>query len=306
MQRTCRVEYGTIRRPRLEARACTRSKETGIEIMALNPKITIVTPSYNQAQYLEKCLSSIHDQAYTSLEHLVFDGGSSDHSLKIIDRYKERLTHWESGRDGGQSAAINKGLTMATGDILCWVNSDDGLMPGTLELVAKRLPLDDPAWIIGSAQSLSPQGGRKKLRTVDTVSMQSFMRYKEFWVPQPSVFWNRAMHERAGVLSRELNFVMDLDLFYRMYRIAEPILTPETLSFYTVHAEAKTTADPEGVDLEYASWLEQRVLNNEIEMQELLREFIRLQRGHRTISEHAVLSRIVRWWKKYINPKLYV
>ena len=89
------------------------------------PKISIVTPSYNQADYLNECLTSVKGQNQTAIEHLVFDGGSSDGSVEIIRTFEDTLAHWESGPDGGQTAAINKGLTRASGDILCWLNSDD-------------------------------------------------------------------------------------------------------------------------------------------------------------------------------------
>lgn len=106
---------------------------------AENPKISVITPSFNQAPYLVQCIRSIHEQDSGNIEHLLFDGGSTDDSIALIKRYESTLTHWETGPDGGQAAAINKGLARAGGDILCWVNSDDGLLPGALDVVVNEL-----------------------------------------------------------------------------------------------------------------------------------------------------------------------
>jgi glycosyltransferase involved in cell wall biosynthesis len=97
------------------------------------PKITIVTPSYNQGQYLEDTIASVLGQNYPNLEYMVLDGGSSDNSLEIIKKYENHLAFWVSERDGGQSAAINRGFGAATGDILAWLNSDDMYLPRVLQ-----------------------------------------------------------------------------------------------------------------------------------------------------------------------------
>lgn len=270
------------------------------------PKISIVTPSYNQADYLNECLTSVKGQNQTAIEHLVFDGGSSDGSVEIIRTFEDTLAHWESGPDGGQTAAINKGLTRASGDILCWLNSDDGLMPGALAAVVENLPLDRPAWLVGRAEARSASGRRGRIRVPQEVSQRTFIRYKEFWLPQPSVFWNRAMHEQVGLLSESYNFVMDLDLFYRMFLITRPVITDQILSFYTVHPAAKTSADPAGVDAEFANWLSSQIDKQNVSRTDVLREFATVQRAQRTLREHVVISRVAKFWKRYINPDLWI
>ena len=106
------------------------------------PRISVVTPSYNQGSYLERTLRSVLLQNYPNLEYLVFDGGSADESTSIIKHYEASLDYWVSGPDTGQANAINKGLRRATGEVVCWLNSDDFYLPGTLDLVASTLNRD--------------------------------------------------------------------------------------------------------------------------------------------------------------------
>jgi len=270
------------------------------------PTISVITPSYNQAAYLEQCIDSVASQNYGSLEYLLYDGGSDDGSGAIVEKHQGAFTYWQSQPDGGQSDAINQGLQLASGDILCWVNSDDGLLPGALEWVAATLPTDKPAWLVGESVSINVQGRWVKQRHIREVNEQMFLRYKEFWLPQPSVFWNRAMQERVGLLDAGLRYIMDLDLFFRMFRVTAPIVLRQPLSFYRVHCEAKTTIDASRVDEEYGRWLALRVSEGEVSLNELLGEFIYLQRCHRTVVEHKVLSRIINFWKCHVNPKLYI
>ena len=101
------------------------------------PKITVVTPSYNQGQFIEATIQSVIGQQYPNLEYIVCDGGSTDETVEILKKYTDKITGWCSEKDQGQSDAINKGMRRATGDIVCWINSDDVLLPGTLHTVAK-------------------------------------------------------------------------------------------------------------------------------------------------------------------------
>src|SRR6202012_3617872 len=123
------------------------------------PRITVVTPSYNQGAFLEQTIRSVLGQLYPNLEYFVFDGGSTDESVDIIKRYESQLAGWVSEKDRGQSNALNKGFARATGDILCWVNSDDFLLPGALHEAARRLG-EGPDLIYGKCLSFSDTGKR--------------------------------------------------------------------------------------------------------------------------------------------------
>src|ERR1043166_2179963 len=120
-------------------------------------KISVVTPSYNQAKYLETTLRSVLEQDYPHLEHIVMDGGSTDGSQEILERYSSRLAYWRSAKDGGQADAIAEGFKHATGDIFCWLNSDDVFLPGALRAVAEFFTAHpDAETVCGGAYIINP------------------------------------------------------------------------------------------------------------------------------------------------------
>ena len=125
-------------------------------------KISIITPSYNQGQYLEETIRSVRDQPYPNLEYIIMDGGSTDNSVEIIKKYESRLAHWESRPDDGQADAINKGFNMATGDILGWLNSDDYYKPGALTEVAEYFDADDLKIVFGECALYHEKSGKVK------------------------------------------------------------------------------------------------------------------------------------------------
>src|SRR5579864_2747619 len=122
------------------------------------PPITVVTPSLNQAEFLEETIRSVLDQNYPNLEYIICDGGSSDNSVEIIKRYQDRLAWWVSEKDQGQSNAINKGFSKASGDLLGYINSDDTLAPGAL-MAAAEAYRQGHEWITGWVMYLEPEGG---------------------------------------------------------------------------------------------------------------------------------------------------
>lgn len=204
------------------------------------PRVSVVTPSYNQGRFVEQTIRSVLLQAYPNLEYIVIDGGSTDESVEVIRRYEPFLAHWESEPDRGQSHAINKGFARATGDILCWLNSDDFYLPGALRAVAEAID-EGAAAVVGHCLQVYADG-RPPCRGVGR--FEGTGRLLEFWkgyrMHQPSIFWRREVFERVGYLDESLHMTMDFDYWVRVARHFEFQNIDRDLSCATYHEEAKT------------------------------------------------------------------
>ena len=206
------------------------------------PRISVVTPSFNQARYLERTIRSVLDQGYPNLEYLVYDGASTDGSVEIIQRYADRLDYWQSQPDGGQSAAINAGWHRANGEILAWLNSDDYYLPGVLRFVGEHFR-DHPEVLVlyGTCERVD-QGGAY-LGFVGTAFRMRDLLYSRQIIPQPTAFLRRKVIDSVGPLDPSLRYSMDYDLFIRVAKVSTPSFVARRLAGATVHSEAKTTAD---------------------------------------------------------------
>lgn len=205
-------------------------------------RISLVTPSFQQAAYLEECLRSVHDQGYPALEHLVVDGGSTDGSREIIIAHADQLAWWCSEMDQGQSDALNKGLARATGDLFGWLNSDDMLLPGTLHRVASAFE-QDPELVVFGGRSLlrSATGDTLPERVVDTRDERRFMRNPGF--DQPSTFFRMDAVREVGGLETRLHYVMDYELVLRLafhFGTERMRFVDEPLAVARLHDDCKT------------------------------------------------------------------
>jgi len=205
------------------------------------PKITVVTPSYNQAQYLEQTILSVLRQDYPRLEYLVLDGGSSDGSARIIKKYEKHISYWRSEPDSGQSSAIADGFEMASGEILCWINSDDLMLPGCLKYVGGFFA-DNPTelWLTGGTTVIDENNRVLYYRKAFPITF-NIMATVVQGAAQPSSFWRKDLYERVNGLNRDRQFCMDLDLFLRFISIAKPARTAKQLCAFREHAQAKTS-----------------------------------------------------------------
>lgn len=203
-------------------------------------KITIVTPSFNQAAYLEETIVSIHNQGYRDLEHIIIDGGSTDGSVDIIKKYAHHLAYWVSEPDKGQSEALNKGLRRATGDIITWINSDDILMPGALHCVANAFREYGPevGLVYGSAILFE---GNRELQTIYHTSSPCPEAYIGGMIfAQPASFFHRSALEKVGLINEALHYGMDFDLFARLSLVTRFQQVPHLLAKYRLHYTSKT------------------------------------------------------------------
>jgi len=208
------------------------------------PKITVVTPSFNQAEFIEETILSVIGQDYANVEHIIIDGGSTDGSVDIIKSYSSHLAHWVSEKDRGQSHAINKGFERATGDIYCWLNSDDCFLPGALAHVADRFSRNPKRnFLTGGWWVLESDGGVFPARPtgVGLTPSLALLLGQHGCIGQHSTFWTRDLWESAGAIREELHYAMDHELWIRMFKSgAKPMITKRNLAVYRQQPEQKT------------------------------------------------------------------
>lgn len=212
-------------------------------------KISIITPSFNQGEFIEQTILSILDQGYPNLEYILLDGASTDNTVNIIKKYEKQLAYWVSEKDNGQADAINKGLKKATGEIVAWLNSDDRYFSDSLTTVAKAFS-DNPDvdLIYGNVENLYSNGKQelyinKIFNPIDFLSRVS--------IHQPSVFWRKRLHDKIGFLDQHLHYLMDYDLWMRIFFKYKTLKIEKTLSRFRIHHYSKTFANPPGLYLEY-------------------------------------------------------
>ena len=205
------------------------------------PKISIVTPSFNQGEYIEETIRSVLLQGYPNLEYLIMDGGSSDQSLNLIQKYAKWIAHWVSKPDAGQSSAINEGFLQATGVWANWLNSDDILLPNTLVKIAQTID-ERTTLVCGRAEyrdaELKVIVYRCETNVVDRGNLFSY--FDGIFVSQPSCFFSLDKFREVGCLDKNLHYCMDLDLWFRFAEMSGLRSVDTVLSVMRLHDKAKT------------------------------------------------------------------
>ena len=204
----------------------------------MQPLVTIVTPSYNQARFLEATLRSVLTQDYPAIEYLVVDGASSDGSVDIIRRYSDRLAWWISERDSGQSEAINKGLQRAKGEIVGWLNSDDIYLPGAVAAAVAAFRAHPEAGLVyGDALAIDADGKEFNLMRARQYTLADLMAFHI--ICQPAAFMRRSVLEQVNYLNPEYQLLMDNLLWMDMAKIASIVYVPQTWAAARYHDQAK-------------------------------------------------------------------
>lgn len=216
--------------------------------------LTIVTPSFNQAAYLEQTIQSVLAQECDSLEYIIVDGGSTDGSLEIIQRYADRLAWWVSERDSGQAEAINKGLRRARGEYVAWLNSDDVYLPGAFASALPALQAQPEAGMVyGDAVTIDTAGRQIKKLAFGDWTLEDLMAFRI--ICQPAVFMRRSVLEQAGYLDMNFHYMLDHHLWLRMACQAPVVHLQQALAAARHHPGAKNISQATGFGGEILSLL---------------------------------------------------
>jgi glycosyltransferase involved in cell wall biosynthesis len=208
----------------------------------VRPKLSIVTPSLNQAAFLERTIRSVLDQDYENLEYLVVDGGSTDGSIEIIERYADRLAWWVSEPDKGQTDALNKGLARATGEVVAYINSDDYYLPGAFEEAVAALAGGDALWAVGAARFVDASDRLTEVWWPEEPPADRHWWILYPWgVPQAATFWRREAFQRYGTFRGDMHYVFDTEFGLRLLFAGElPAKIDRELAVRVVHEDAKS------------------------------------------------------------------
>lgn len=209
------------------------------------PKISIITPSYNQVEFLEQTIKSVLEQEYANLEYIIIDGGSTDGSVDIIKKYAHQLTYWISEPDTGLYNALNKGFKIATGDILAWLNSDDIYFNKSLFMVAEIFNnFSKVNWLTSNHTFINDEDVIVHTHTSKCYSRLGFLRDGIKWIQQESTFWRRSLWEKSGGnIDENCSLAGDYELWCRMYQFDVPYLITTSLAGFRVHRHGQLSQD---------------------------------------------------------------
>ena len=203
--------------------------------------VSIITPSYNQAKYLEQTIQSVLSQNYSHIEYIVMDGGSNDESVEIIKKYQDKLSYWISEKDSGQADAINKGFAKANGDIIAWLNSDDYYLPNTLNQVVKTFEENPEVVLIyGNMLAVDENGKTFNALNYKQLTLEDLLCFQI--IGQPAVFFRRSALQKINGLNLTFHFLLDHLFWIQIAQYGKILHVNQTWSAARYHAEAKNRA----------------------------------------------------------------
>jgi uncharacterized protein YoxC len=256
------------------------------------PTMSIVTPSFRQAHLIERTIASVVDQQYPNLQYFVQDGGSDDGTPAVLEKWSLHLTGWESKRDSGQSAAINLGFAKTSGDIMAWLNSDDLLMPGSLNFVAHYFQKHPEVDVLYGDRLLIDEDDALIGRWVLPGHDNAVLPWADF-VPQETLFWRREIWDRAGGgIDESFRFAMDWDLLLR-FRAAGARFAhvPKYLGAFRIHASQKTSAAISDIGFKEMNRLRLRELGREVDHHEIRKAITPFMARHVLADKISVFRR---------------
>ena len=210
--------------------------------MTDQPLVTIITPSFNQARYLEATIQSVLSQDYPNIEYMIVDGGSHDGSVDVIKKYESRLAWWVSEKDRGQTDAINKGFARAKGEILAWINSDDTYEPGAVSAAVKYLQKHPEVGMVYGDCNFINEDGSVIGKFGSAQTNYRLLRQGYVHIPQQTMFFRADLWKQVGPLDSSFYFAMDYDLWVRIAARTEINYVPQTWANFRLHTSGKTIA----------------------------------------------------------------
>ena len=271
------------------------------------PKITIVTPSFNQAQFLEATIKSVLDQNYPNLEYIIVDGGSTDGSVEIIRKYADRLAWWVSEKDSGHADALNKGFAKATGDVLAWINSDDMYTPWAFAVVGdifRQLP--EVQWLTAMGGNWDAQGRLLHVHALDTHKgvgcRLDYLCGNYQWIQQESTFWTRALWEKAGGrLDVSYKLAVDGELWARFFDHERLCFLNTSLSGFRVHETNRSSLMWDEYNREMCRVVETMLARSSVADQRLVGQVQRMERLRHRLGRLRMLTRP---WERHLSGAL--
>jgi glycosyltransferase involved in cell wall biosynthesis len=237
------------------------------------PLISIVTPSFNQGKYIERTVKSILDQEYPNLEYVIQDGGSTDGTIEVLQPYIQRLTHFESKQDHGQAHAINLGMRHVKGEIMAYLNSDDILLPGSLNYVSEYFSSNPDVDVIYSHRVVINEKDEEIGRWILPRHDNQIILWADY-IPQETLFWRRRIWEKAGnQMDESYQFALDWDMLVRFRAAgAKFVRVPRFLAAFRVQYAQKTSMHINSLGLEEMDRLRRKIHNRDIGWDEILRK----------------------------------